>query len=206
MSKIDEAQKNIEKLSSEVVDLQNILTDKKSRGTFGEVQLNQILESIFGENNNRIFQTQATLSNGKVVDALLKVGAPMGDLAIDSKFPLENYRRMVDRELTDHERLEATRKFKSDLKKHVDDIASKYIILSETADQAVLFLPAEAIFAEINAYHQDLVTYAQRKRVWIASPTTLMSFLTTVQVLLKNMERDKHAKVIQEELIKLSRS
>jgi len=204
LSKIDEAQKNIEKLSSEVVDLQNILTDKKSRGTFGEVQLNQILESIFGENNNRIFQTQATLSNGKVVDALLKVGAPMGDLAIDSKFPLENYRRMVDRELTDHERLEATRKFKSDLKKHVDDIASKYIILSETADQAVLFLPAEAIFAEINAYHQDLVTYAQRKRVWIASPTTLMSFLTTVQVLLKNMERDKHAKVIQEELIKLS--
>jgi DNA recombination protein RmuC len=204
LSKIDEAQKNIEKLSSEVVDLQNILTDKKSRGTFGEVQLNQILESIFGENNNRIFQTQATLSNGKVVDALLKVGEPMGDLAIDSKFPLENYRRMVDRELTDRERLEATRKFKSDLKKHVDDIASKYIILSETADQAVLFLPAEAIFAEINAYHQDLVSYAQRKRVWIASPTTLMSFLTTVQVLLKNMERDKHAKVIQEELIKLS--
>lgn len=204
LSKIDEAQKNIEKLSSEVVDLQNILTDKKSRGTFGEVQLNQILESIFGENNTRIYQTQATLSNGKIVDALLKVGEPMGDLAIDSKFPLENYRRMVDRELTDRERLEATRKFKADLKKHVDDIATKYIILSETADQAVLFLPAEAIFAEINAYHQDLVSYAQRKRVWIASPTTLMSFLTTVQVLLKNLERDKHAKVIQEELIKLS--
>ena len=204
LSKIDEAQKNIEKLSTEVVDLQNILTDKKSRGTFGEVQLNQILESIFGENNTKIYQTQATLSNGKMVDALLKVGEPMGDLAIDSKFPLENYRRMVDRELTDRERVEATRKFKADVKKHVDDIASKYIILSETADQAVLFVPAEAIFAEINAYHQDLVAYAQRKRVWIASPTTLMSFLTTVQVLLKNLERDKHAKVIQEELIKLS--
>lgn len=204
LSKIDEAQKNIEKLSSEVVDLQNILTDKKSRGTFGEVQLNHILESIFGKNNTKIFETQATLSNGKIVDALLKVGEPMGDLAIDSKFPLENYRRMVDRELTERERLEATRKFKTDVKKHVDDIATKYIILTETADQAVLFLPAEAIFAEINAYHQDLVTYAQRRRVWIASPTTLMSFLTTVQVLLKNLERDKHAKIIQEELIKLS--
>ena len=204
LSKIDEAQKNIEKLSTEVVDLQHLLTDKKSRGTFGEVQLNHILESIFGENNTKIFQTQATLSNGKIVDALLHVPDPMGDLPIDSKFPLENFREMVDTSKTDRERVEATRKFKSDIKKHVDDIATKYIILNETADQAVLFLPAEAIFAEINAYHQDLVAYAQRKRVWIASPTTLMSFLTTVQVLLKNLERDKHAKIIQEELIKLS--
>ena len=204
LSKIDEAQKNIEKLSSEVVDLQHLLTDKKSRGTFGEVQLNHILESIFGENNEKIYKTQATLSNGKIVDAMLHIPDPMGDLPIDSKFPLENYRRMVDKDATEQERDAATRKFKTDLKKHVDDIASKYIILTETADQAVMFLPAEAIFAEINAYHQDLVEYAQRKRVWIASPTTLMSFLTTVQVLLRNLERDKHAKIIQEELIKLS--
>ena len=203
LSKIDAAQKNIEKLSSEVVDLQHLLTDKKTRGTFGEVQLNHILESIFGENNSRIFETQATLSNGKIVDAMLHVPDPMGDLPIDSKFPLENYQRMVDKDATERERELATRKFKTDLKKHVDDIASKYIILTETADQAVLFLPAEAIFAEINAYHQDLVTYAQRKRVWIASPTTLMSFLTTVQVLLQNIERDANAKIIQEELIKL---
>jgi len=203
LSKIDEAQKNIVKLSTDVGSLQSLLTDKKTRGTFGEVQLNSILESIFGENNNKIFETQATLSNGKMVDALLHVGEPMGDLAIDSKFPLENYQRMVDKDLTEREVLEATRKFKSDIKKHVDDIASKYIILQETADQAVMFIPAEAIFAEINAYHQDVIQYAQRKRVWMASPTTLMSFLTTVQVLLQNIERDKHAKVIQEELIKL---
>lgn len=204
LSKIDEAQKNIEKLSTDVVSLQQLLTDKKSRGTFGEVQLNNLLESIFGENNKAYFETQATLSNGKIVDALLKIPDPMGNLAIDSKFPLENYQKMVDRELTDFERVESTRKFKSDIKKHVDNIALKYIILHETADQAVMFIPAEAIFAEINAYHQDLIEYAQRKRVWFASPTTLMSFLTTVQVLIKNIERDKNAKIIQEELIKLS--
>lgn len=203
LSKIDEAQKNIEKLSSNVVSLQNVLTDKKTRGTFGEVQLKHILISIFGENNKKSFETQVTLSNGKIVDALLHAPNPMGDLAIDSKFPLENYQRMVDRESTDVLRAEATRKFKTDLKKHVDDIAIKYIIPPETSNQAVMFIPAEAIFAELNAYHQDIIDYAQRKRVWIASPTTLMSLLTTVQVLLINVERDKFSEVIQEELIKL---
>lgn len=203
LTKIDEAQKNIEKLSTDVVSLQNVLTDKKSRGTFGEVQLNHILNSIFGEKNDKVFQTQATLSNGKIADALIHVPDPMGDLAVDSKFPLENYQRMVDRELTDRQILEATRKFKTDLKKHIDDIASKYIIPLETSDQAVMFVPAEAIFAELNAYHQDIIEYAQRKRVWIASPTTLMSLLTTVQVLLRNVERDKYTKIIQEELVRL---
>lgn len=203
LTKIDEAQKKIEKLSTDVVSLQDVLTDKKSRGTFGEVQLNNILESIFGENNKKIFETQATLSNGKMVDALIHIPGAMGNLAIDSKFPLENYQRMVNRELTDRERLEATRKFKSDIKKHVDDIANKYIIPDETSDQAVMFLPAEAIFAEINAYHQDVIEYSQRKRVWMASPTTIMSLLTTVQVILRNAERDKYAKEIQRELVKL---
>ena len=203
LSKIDEAQKNIEKLSTDVVSLQNVLTDKKTRGTFGEVQLNHILVSIFGENNEKIFKTQVTLSNGKIADALLHIPDPMGDLAIDSKFPLENYQRMVDRDLNETLRNEATKEFKSDLKKHVDDISSKYIIPNETSDQAVMFVPAEAIFAELNAYHQDIIEYTQKRKVWIASPTTLMSFLTTVQVLLKNLERDKFSKEIQEQLIKL---
>ena len=97
----------------------------------------------------------------------------------------------------------AKRKFKKDIKKHVDDIATKYIIPTETSDQAVMFVPAEAIFAEIHAYHPDLIDYSQRKRIWIASPTTIMSLLTTVQVLLYNAKRDEQAKVIQEELIKL---
>ncbi len=203
LTKIDEAQKNIEKLSTNVVSLQNVLTDKKTRGTFGEVQLNHILTSIFGERNNKVFETQATLTNGKIVDALLHVPGPMGDLAIDSKFPLENYQKMVNKETTESSIIEATRKFKKDLKKHIDNIATKYIIPTETSDQAVMFIPAEAIFAELNAYHQDIIDYAQRKRVWIASPTTLMSLLTTVQVLLRDVERDKYSKIIQEELIKL---
>ena len=205
LTKIDQAQKNIEKLSTEVVSLQDVLTDKKTRGTFGEVQLNNILASIFGDEKEKdsIYETQVKMSNGSQVDALLHLSDPMGDLAIDSKFPLENYRRMTDKELTALEQDTAKKKFKADIKKHVDDIATKYIIPAETSDQAVMFVPAEAIFAEIHAYHPDLVDYAQRKRVWIASPTTIMSLLTTVQVLLYNAKRDEQAKVIQEELIKL---
>lgn len=203
LSKIDEAQKNIEQLSTEVVSLQHLLSDKKTRGTFGEVQLNHILSAIFGDRNEKVYGTQVTLSNNKIVDAMLYLPDEMGNLAIDSKFPLENYQRMVDRELTERERELATRAFKADMKKHVDAIATKYIIPTETSDQAVMFVPAEAIFAEINAYHQEIVDYSQSKRVWIASPTTLMSLLTTVQVLLRNVERDKYAKVIREELLRL---
>jgi DNA recombination protein RmuC len=203
LSKIDEAQKNIQQLSTEVVSLQHLLSDKKTRGTFGEVQLSQILAAIFGDRNEKVYGTQVTLSNGTRADAILYLPEEMGDLAIDSKFPLEHYTRMADRTLSERDRELATRAFKADMRRHVDDIASKYIIPGETSDQAVLFVPAEAIFAEINAYHQDIVDYAQTKRVWIASPTTLMSLLTTVQVLLRNVERDKYAKVIQDELSKL---
>jgi DNA recombination protein RmuC len=203
LSKIDEAQKNIQQLSTEVVSLQHLLSDKKTRGTFGEVQLSQILAAIFGDRNEKVYGTQVTLSNGTRADAILYLPEEMGNLAIDSKFPLEHYTRMADRTLSERDRELATRAFKADMRRHVDDIASKYIIPGETSDQAVLFVPAEAIFAEINAYHQDIVDYAQTKRVWIASPTTLMSLLTTVQVLLRNVERDKYAKVIQEELSKL---
>lgn len=203
LSKIDEAQKNIQQLSTEVVSLQHLLSDKKTRGTFGEVQLSHILSAIFGEKNEKVYGTQVTLSNGNRADAMLFLPEEMGDLAIDSKFPLENYTRMVDRDLGERDRELAARAFKADMKKHVDAIATKYIIPNETSDQAVLFVPAEAIFAEINAYHQEIVDYAQNKRVWIASPTTLMSLLTTVQVILRNVERDKYAKIIQEELGKL---
>lgn len=203
LTKIDEAQKNIDKLSTEVVSLQHLLSDKKTRGTFGEVQLNHILSAIFGDKNTKVYDTQVTLSNNKIVDALLYLPEEMGNLAVDSKFPLENYQRMVDRELTERERELAGRAFKQDMKKHIDAIATKYIIPTETSDQAVMFVPAEAIFAEINAYHQDIVDYSNNRRVWIASPTTLMSLLTTVQVLLRNVERDKYAKIIQEELVRL---
>jgi len=203
LSKIDEAQKKIDSLSTNIVSLQDILTDKKSRGTFGEIQLNNILISIFGEGNDKIFQIQKKLSNGNITDAVVYIPEPVGTLCIDSKFPLENYQRMIDKNISEFERTQAEREFKINIKKHINDISSKYIISGETSEQAVMFIPAEAIFAEINAYHQDLIDYANSKKVWLASPTTLMSVLSTVQVILKNMEREKYSSIIHSELNKL---
>ncbi len=204
LGKIDEAQKKIETLSSNVVSLQDVLTDKKSRGIYGEVQLYQILSSIFGEKNDKVYQKQYKLSNNMVVDAIIFTPDPIGNIGIDSKFPLENYRKIYDMELSNQERMEATKKFSDDLKKHIDDISSKYIIHRETSEQAIMFLPAEAIFAEINAYHTNIIDYAYRKNVRIASPTTLVSVLTTIQMILTNIEREKYAGIIQEELAKLN--
>ncbi|MCB9091005.1 MAG: DNA recombination protein RmuC [Halobacteriovoraceae bacterium] len=204
LAKIDEAQKKIENLSQDVVSLQNVLTDKKTRGIMGEVQLNSILNSIFGDNNKNIFQTQHALSNSTIVDAVLFLPDPIGKLCIDSKFPLENFRKMMDSRQDQNLFNEYQRNFRRDLKKHIDDIASKYIITAETADQAVLFLPAEAIFAEIHAYFEDIVDYAHKNRVWLTSPTTLMATLSTVQIILHNKEQSKYAHVIQEELAKLA--
>ena len=203
LSKIDEAQKKIDNLSTDIVSLQSILTDKKTRGIFGEVNLNHILVSIFGENNNRIYQTQYAFPNNTIADAVIFAPKPLGTIAIDSKFPLENYRIMVDKNKSKLDRGLAEKQFKIDVKKHIDAISSKYIIPGITSSQAIMFLPAEALFAEINAYHQDIVDYANKKRVWLTSPTTLMSSLTVIQVLLKNMERDKYSKIIQQELNKL---
>lgn len=204
LAKIDEAQKKIEQLSSNVVSLQDVLTDKKSRGIFGEVQLNQVLSSVFGEKNDRVYQLQYKLSNGTMCDSILFLPEPTGKLVVDSKFPLENFRRMFDQNLNEVEKKDVTRDFKNNLKKHIDDISSKYIISGETADQAVLFLPAEAIFAELYAYHGDVIEYAHQKRVWITSPTTFMAMLTTVQVVLNNIERSKYTNVIHQELNKLA--
>ena len=203
LSKIDEAQKKIDNLSTDIVSLQSILTDKKTRGIFGEVNLNHILANIFGENNNRIYQLQFLFPNNTIADAVIFAPLPLGTIAIDSKFLLENYRIMVDRTKTKTERETAEKKFKIDVKKHIDAISTKYIIPEVTSSQAIMFLPAEAIFAEINAYHTELVEYANKRRVWLTSPTTLMSTLTVIQVLLKNMERDKYSSIIHEELNKL---
>ena len=204
LSKIDEAQKKIEALSSNVVSLQDVLTDKKSRGIFGEVQLYQILASVFGEKNDKLYQKQYKLSNGTIVDSIIFTPEPLGNIAVDSKFPLENYRKMYNKELSQIERKNARKDLVNDLKKHIDVISSKYIIKNETSEQAVLFLPAEAIFAEINAYHTDIIEHAYKKNVRIASPTTLISVLTVIQVITTNMERDKYASVIQHELEKLN--
>lgn len=203
LTRIDEAQKKIDGLGNEIVSLESILTDKKSRGIFGEVNLYHILASIFGEKNDKIYQTQYTLSNGTMADAIVFGPEPLGTICIDSKFPLENYRRLVEKGISTREREERSKLFEADVKKHIDAIASKYIISDETTDQAIMFLPAEAIFAEINAYHTSVIKYAANKKVWITSPTTLMSLLTIIQSVLMGLERDKYTSVIHEELNKL---
>ncbi len=204
LSKIDEAQKKIDSLSTDILSLQSILTDKKTRGIFGEVNLKHILVSIFGENNDKIYKLQYTFETGVIADCVLFAPEPLGMVAIDSKFPLDNYRLMIDKKAGIVERQNAEKNFKSDVKKHIDAIASKYIIKGVTSNQAIMFLPAEAIFAELNAYHPDIIDYAYKKRVWLASPTTLMSTLTTIELVIKNIEKDKYTSVIHEELNKLS--
>ncbi len=200
LSKIDEAQKKIDSLSNDIVSLQSVLTDKKARGIFGEINLNHILANVFGENNSKIYKLQYTFTNGAIADSVLFAPEPLGVIAIDSKFPLEHYQIMVDKNNEQLVREQAEKAFKMDVKKHIDAIASKYIIPGETTDQAIMFLPAEAIFAEINAYHQDIIDYAYKKRIWLTSPTTLISTLTTIQIIIKNIERDKYALVIHNEL------
>jgi len=200
LSKIDEAQKKIDSLSGDIVSLQGVLTDKKTRGIFGEVNLENILSNVFGKNNSKIYQMQYAFGNGTIVDSVLFTPEPLGTIAIDSKFPLEHYQIMVDRKNGAEVRNQAEKMFKTDMKKHIDAISNKYIIPGVTSDQAILFLPAEAIFAEINAYHTEILEYAYKKRVWITSPTTLISTLTTIQIIIKNIERDKFAKIIHNEL------
>lgn len=203
LSKIDEAQKKIDTLSSDIISLQSVLTDKKTRGIFGEINLEHIMSNIFGK-SDKIYKMQYSFDSNVIADCVLFAPDPLGLIAIDSKFPLENYQKMVDKKKDNLSREQAEKLFRIDMKKHIDAISSKYIIPGVTSDQAILFLPAEAIFAEVNAYHQDIIEYAYKKRVWITSPTTLISTLTTIQIIIKNMERDKYATVIHQELKLLS--
>jgi DNA recombination protein RmuC len=200
LATIDEAQKKIESLTGSVVSLQELLGDKRSRGAFGEVQLEALVRNVLPP---AAFEFQYTLSNGMRVDCALRLPPPTGLVTVDSKFPLENYHRMFDREVDEAERTLAQRQFRADIRKHVDDIAKKYIIAGETSDGAVMFIPAEAVFAEIHAYHAEVVEYANAKRVWIVSPTTLMAVLNTARAVLKDVETRRHIHIIKEELGKL---
>lgn len=199
---IDEAQKKITELSGNVVSLQEILTDKRSRGAFGEVQLSALVTNMIPQKH---FSFQHTLSNGKRADCVLFLPEPTGTIAIDSKFPLENYQRFTDFALLEHERRVAEQLFKQDVKKHIQDVASKYILPKETADGAILFIPAEAVFATIHAEHPDLVEFAHRARVWMVSPTTLMAVLTTVRAVIKDEATREQVHMIQQHLIALAK-
>ena len=201
LATIDEAQKKIDSLTGSVVSLQELLGDKKSRGAFGEVQLEALVRNVMPAG---AFTMQYTLSNGTRADCVLKLPAPTGMVAVDSKFPLENYHRMFEAGLGETERGTAQKAFRADIKRHVDAIASKYIIAHETSDGAVMFVPAEAVFAEIHAYHAEVVEYANARRVWIVSPTTLMAVLNTARAVLKDVETRKQIHVIKESLSRLA--
>lgn len=199
---IDQAQKKITDLSEDVVSLQDILSDKQSRGVFGEVQLSQLVRNAMPEGS---YKLQHDLGNGKRADCVLFLPDPTGTVAIDAKFPLENYRRMFDRELPEAEKAAAMRMFKQDVKNHILTIAEKYIIPNVTSDYAMMFLPAEAVFAEIHAHHPDLVELSYKKRVGISSPTTLMAILTTARAVIKDEKTREQVHIIQEHLGGLAR-
>tara|TARA_R110001592_G_scaffold78782_1_gene236100 strand:- start:4326 stop:5651 length:1326 start_codon:yes stop_codon:yes gene_type:complete len=198
---IDDAQKKITELSTNVVSLQEVLNDKRSRGAFGEVQLSGLIRNVLPEQS---FKLQHTLSNGKIADCVLFLPEPTGNVVVDAKFPLESYRKMMDFELAESDRKTAQRQFKIDIKKHINDISGKYLIDNETADGAIMFIPAEAVFAEIHGHQSDLVDYANKKRVWLVSPTTLMAILTTARSVLKDEATRKQVHIIQAHLSDLA--
>ncbi len=201
LATIDEAQKKIDGLTTNMVSLQELLGDKRSRGAFGEVQLEALIRNILPPS---AYAFQHTLSNGSRADCMLRLPEPTGNVAVDSKFPLENYHRMFAAELSVAERAAAQKLFKADVKRHIDAISEKYIVPPETSDGAVMFVPAEAVFAEIHGHHQDdVVDYAMQKRVWIVSPTTMMAILNTARAVIKDVETRKQVHIIKEELGKL---
>ncbi|MCK4608772.1 MAG: DNA recombination protein RmuC [Gammaproteobacteria bacterium] len=199
---IDAAQKKITELSGNIMNLQNIFTDKRSRGAFGEVQLAALIRNIMPEKN---FALQHTLKNGKRVDCMLFLPDPTGNVAIDAKFPLENYQRLNDPDLLESEKRTIEQQFRADIRKHLQDIASKYIVPGETSDGAMMFIPAEAIFAEIHAHYPELVEESHKLRVWLVSPTTMMAILTTARAVLKDADTRKQVHIIQQHLGQLGK-
>ena len=198
---IDEAQKKITELSTHVISLQDVLVDKRSRGAFGEVQLGNLIANMIPSSH---YQMQYTLSNGKRADCILFLPDPSGDLVIDAKFPLETYQKLIAIDVTSPERKQLQQQFRQDLQKHIKDIAEKYIIPNETSDGAVMFIPAEAIFAEMHANYPDIIAIAQRLKVWPVSPTTLMAVLTTARAVLKDDATRKQVHIIQKHLHSLA--
>lgn len=196
LAKIDVAQQKISSLSEQVVSLQEVLSNKQSRGAFGEIQLNDLVTSILPPN---AYSFQAVLSNGKKADCLLNLPNPPGAIVVDAKFPLESYQALRNAS-GEREKIEAERFFRASLLKHIKDISEKYILSGETAESALMFLPSEAIYAELHANFVDVVETSYKAKVWIVSPTTLMATLNTVRAVLKDAYMREQAGVIQKEV------
>ena len=196
LTTIDKAQEKITKLSGDVLSLQDILSNKQTRGAFGEIQLTDIVSKALPSDG---FQLQATLSNGKRADCLIKLPNPPGPIVVDSKFPLEAYEALRNAS-SETETSSAVRLFRTSVRKHIKDISEKYIIEGETADGAILFLPSEAVYAELHANFPDIVREGFSARVWIVSPTTCMATLNTMRAILKDARMREQAGAIRNEL------
>ncbi|HAT1658948.1 TPA: DNA recombination protein RmuC [Legionella pneumophila] len=194
---IDEAQKKITELSNHVVSLQDVLVDKKARGAFGEVQLSTLISNMLPSAS---YQMQYTLSNQKRADCILFLPEPTGNIVIDAKFPLETYQRLINSDALSTDRKSLQQQFRQDIQKHIKDIAEKYIVPNETTDGAMMFIPAESIFAEIHANYPDLIAMSQKLKVWLVSPSTLMAVLTTARAVLKDDATRKQVHIIQKHL------
>ena len=193
---IDRAQKNIETLSGEVSGLQSLLSNKQSRGAFGEKQMQDLIQNYLPPNG---YSFQSTLSNGKRVDALIHLPSGQGDVAIDSKFPMEAWRRLTDADNTPAEAL-AKREFARDMLIHIKAVSEKYIIFGETHDIALLFLPSEAIYAELHANFPEVIEKGFSAKVMIVSPTTFMATLHTMRAVMKDAAMREQAHIIQREV------
>ena len=199
LATIDKAQEKITKLSGDVLSLQDILSNKQTRGAFGEIQLTDIVSKALPSDG---FDLQATLSNGRRADCLIKLPNPPGPIVIDSKFPLEAYEALRNAS-SEVETSTAVRLFKTSVRKHIKDISERYIIEGETADGAILFLPSEAVYAELHANYSEIVREGFSARVWIVSPTTCMATLNTMRAILKDARMREQAGAIRKELTSL---
>ena len=196
---IDQAQKNITDLSGEMIGLKDILSNKQARGAFGEIQLNDLVSSILPPS---AYEFQATMENGKRADCLIKLPNPPGSIVVDAKFPLESYHQLHSAD-NEGDFKKAQSNFKMDILKHVKDISEKYIINGVTAESALMFLPSEAVYAELHSNFSDVVAKSYRAKVWIVSPTTLMATLNTIRAVLKDARMREQAGIIQKHVVTL---
>ena len=202
VTKIDLAQQNIETLSKEVVSLQNVLTNNQARGQFGEYQLNNLLVSLFGE-NKKLYDIQYTLSNNSRADAVVFLSEPLNKVCIDSKFSYASFSRLIDEKMDKEQEEKYIHALKQDLKKHIKDIHDKYIIEGETAPFAWMFIPSDALLSLIHYKMDEVIKFANNLHVSIVSPTLLLPLLTSYKVLNINLEQNKNAKLIKEQIITL---
>lgn len=201
LSIIDQAQKKITDLSHNILDLQDILSNKNTRGLFGEMQLTTIISNILPQ---KFYAFQESLSNGKRADCIISLPAPNGKIVIDAKFPLDDFKKYQNSTISHADKKIFLKRMINNIKKYIDEIAEKYILVPETVNNAIMFLSAENVFAHLHNFHNEVIEYAYQKNVWIASPTTLMALLSMINIALKNMSTMQHINIIRQQIQELS--